>query len=598
MSFVAAIDCISFSAAVFALLILGLLGLNSFQYFSNILEWGGISQALDTFEDYVEILAPMVWFMLIYSFLKELAADELGKSKDSLKESEARFRLIFEKAAVGIVIVSTEDRKYIRVNPAFQAMSGFTAEELLSMRPEDLTHEKDWSVEKELLSDLCAGKRSQYHLEKRYKRKEGGHFWGSATVALVTAAADNPGYTMTFVQDITERKKAKKALKESEEKLARFKKMESLGLLAGGVAHDLNNVLAGVVSYPDLILTELPRDSKIRKPIEAIRKSGVRAAAIVEDLLTVARGVAITKGPLNLNHVVNDYLNSPEFELLTKHHPSVSIKTSLDAKLLNTVGSPDHIRKAVMNLVANASEAVGKSGTVVLSTVNRTLDRPLRGFSDIGPGAYVVLTVSDDGPGISSHDLSRIFEPFYTKKIMGRSGTGLGLAVVWNVVQDHSGCINVTTGGSGSTFELYFPVTTDEISDRKLSESVRDHKGNGETILVVDDVESQREISCSMLETLGYQTKSVSSGEEAIEYLADHSVDLVLLDMIMDPGINGRQTYERIAEIHPRQKAIIVSGYAETDDVRRAQSSGAGQFLGKPLTLAKLAVAVKKELAK
>jgi two-component system cell cycle sensor histidine kinase/response regulator CckA len=233
-----------------------------------------------------------------------------------------------------------------------------------------------------------------------------------------------------------------------------------------------------------------------------------------------------------------------------------------------------------------------------ISTMNSNIDRPLRGYDDVNTGEFVILSVSDEGSGISSDDLERIFEPFYTKKIMGRSGTGLGLAVVWNVAQDHKGYIDVKTGEDGTTFVLYFPVTSREISDRGSAITIDDFKGNAETILVVDDVESQREISCRMLDTLGYKTKAVSSGEGAVEYLKENSVDLLLLDMIMDPGINGRETYARVRRIHPNQKAIIISGFTETDDVKKAQKLGAGKYIKKPVTLEKLGMALKEELEK
>ncbi|GAI04458.1 unnamed protein product, partial [marine sediment metagenome] len=298
--------------------------------------------------------------------------------------------------------------------------------------------------------------------------------------------------------DITERKKIEESLRESEERLARSRKMESMGLLAGGVAHDLNNILSGIVSYPELLLLDLPEDSPFRKPIETIQESGHRAAAIVQDLLTVARGVATTKDPINLNDLVRDYLLSAEFKKLEQFHPTVTVKTSLNTDLLNISGSLVHIRKVVMNLVSNASESIEGSGNVMITTMNRYVDRPIKGYDDISIGEYVVLAVSDDGSGISSVDLERIFEPFYTKKVMGRSGTGLGLAVVWNVIQDHKGYIDVTSDENGTTFELYFPITRDEVSDKDLSIPITDYKGDGETILVVDDVESQRDISCKM----------------------------------------------------------------------------------------------------
>ena len=410
--------------------------------------------------------------------------------------------------------------------------------------------------------------------------------------ALLTEA------NLKLQQEIVSRKQAAEELRRSEEKLIRSQKMESMGLLAGGVAHDLNNVLSGIVSYPELILLDLPEDSKLRKPLEVIQKSGHRATAIVEDLLTVARGVATTKEPLNLNALVGDYLDSPEFTKLEQFHPTFTVKANLDKDTFNIIGSPVHIRKVVMNLVSNASEAIEGSGNVTISTMNRYVDRPLRGYDDINIGEYAVLTVSDDGSGISSDDLERIFEPFYTKKVMGRSGTGLGLAVVWNVIQDHKGYIDVRSDEKGTTFELYFPITRDEVSDGGLSIPIEDYKGNGETILVVDDVENQRDISCKMLETLGYNTKAVSSGEEAVEYLKENTVDLILLDMIMDPGINGRETYERVIKIHLKQKAVIVSGFSESDEVKAAQKLGAGRYIKKPFTLEKIGLAVKEELEK
>jgi len=261
-------------------------------------------------------------------------------------------------------------------------------------------------------------------------------------------------------------------------------------------------------------------------------------------------------------------------------------------------GSKVHIRKVVMNLVSNASEAIDDSGNVIISTMNRYLDRPQRGYDLVDIGEYVVLSVSDNGSGISSDDLERIFEPFYTKKVMGRSGTGLGLAVVWNTVQDHRGYIDVASDESGTTFELYFPISRAELSGNESLIPIEDYKGNGETILVVDDVKSQREISCQMLEKLGYKAKAVSSGQEAVAYLKENPLDLLLLDMIMDPGISGRETYERIIKFHPNQKAIIVSGFAETDGVRETQKLGAGKYIKKPLTLEKIGLAIKDELGK
>ena len=324
----------------------------------------------------------------------------------------------------------------------------------------------------------------------------------------------------------------------------------------------------------------------------------MRAADVVEDLLTIARGVASGKEVLNFNTLITEYLGSAEYEKLEKTHSFVSCRTEMDPDLLNMSGSPTHIKKILMNLVANASEAIEGSGTVTISTTNRYLDEPLKGYEDVNTGEYVLLTVSDDGSGISSEDLERIFVPFYTKKIMGRSGTGLGLAVVWNCMQDHDGYIDVKSSEKGTVFELYFPVTREEVTAKKEEVPLDDYLGHGEKILVVDDEERQREIASEILTKLGYNAETVSSGEDAIEYVKEHAVDLIVLDMIMPKGINGRETYEQIIKFRPGQKAIIATGYAKTKEVDKAQALGAGKYIKKPYTLEKVGIAVKEELGK
>ena len=228
--------------------------------------------------------------------------------------------------------------------------------------------------------------------------------------------------------------------------------------------------------------------------------------------------------------------------------------------------------------------------------MNQYLDEPFKGYEDVRIGEYVLLSVSDDGSGISPGDLDRIFEPFYTKKVMGRSGTGLGLAVVWNSMQDHDGYINVKSNEKGTVFELYFPTTREQVADENEQVSLETCLGNGEKILVVDDEERQRDIANGILTRLGYTVEAVSSGEEAIKYVKKRPVDLILLDMVMPKGINGRETYEEIIKIHPGQKAIIASGYAKTKEVDLAQELGAGKYIKKPYALAKVGVAVKEEL--
>ncbi len=399
-------------------------------------------------------------------------------------------------------------------------------------------------------------------------------------------------------QEINERKHAEKEKKGLEEKLVRSQKMEALGLLAGGVAHDLNNVLTGLVSYPDFLLMNLAENDPIRKPILTIRNSGQKAADIVQDLLTLARRGVVNTKVLNLNIIISNHLKSPECKELQHHFPGIHIETNLDANLLNIKGSSIHLEKTVMNLISNAAEAQSDGGKIIIITENQYVDKPIKGYDNIMAGEFVVLKVSDEGSGIAHDDLERIFEPFYTKKVMGRSGTGLGMAVVWGTMQDHYGYINIdTVEGKGTTFKLYFPATRKKAIKEKSSIPIENYMGNGESILIVDDIKQQREIASDLLKELGYSVTTVPCGEKAIEYMQNNIADILLLDMIMEPGIDGLDTYKQIIKLNPEQKAIIASGFAENDRVKEAQALGVGEYVKKPYTLEKIGMAIKVELS-
>ncbi|MBI9086886.1 MAG: response regulator [Desulfobacterales bacterium] len=402
---------------------------------------------------------------------------------------------------------------------------------------------------------------------------------------------------LAILRDMTERIREEEARRKNEKKLDRLKKMEALGLLAGGVAHDLNNVLSGIVTYPDLILSDLAPDSKFRKPIEIMQKAGQRASAIVQDLLTMARRGVETRNIVNLNDIIPDYLDSPEHEKLFLFHPKVEVQTHLSAGLLNMFGSAVHLSKTIMNLVSNAAEAMPGGGRITIQTANRYIDQPINGYDSIREGDYAVVRITDTGVGISPEERERIFEPFYTKKVMGRSGTGLGMAVVWGTVKDHKGYIDIDgSTGEGTTFTLYFPATREKVPGLQSLAPIDVYKGKGEKILAVDDVEAQREIVTAILTKLGYDASSVPSGEAAVAYLKENRVDLLILDMIMEPGMDGLDTYRQVIKTRPGQKTIIASGFSETDRVREAQKLGAGTYVKKPYTLEKIGSTVRAAL--
>jgi signal transduction histidine kinase len=402
-----------------------------------------------------------------------------------------------------------------------------------------------------------------------------------------------------LTQEIVDRKRVEKDQRQLEIQLRKSQRMEAIGTLAGGVAHDLNNILSGVVSYPELLLMDVPQESPLREPLLTIQESGLKAAAIVQDLLTLARrGVSVTE-VMNLNQLIEQYLNSPENHKILEYQPGVKVETCLQTKILNIIGSPLHLSKTIMNLVSNAAEAMPSGGVIHITTKNQYIDHPIKGYDTVEEGDYVKLKVSDNGVGISPEDIDQIFEPFYTKKTMGRSGTGLGMAVVWGTVKDLDGYIDVQSElGEGTAFTLYFPITRKKLPADNPDILADMYMGKGESILVVDDVKQQREIASKMLKKLGYNVLSVPSGEEAVLYLQENTADLLVLDMIMNPGINGLETYKKILKFHPRQKAIIASGFSESRQVKAAQKMGAGSYLKKPYSFEKIGLAVKAELTK
>ena len=519
-------------------------------------------------------------------------------AQEALRKSELWLNRIFNSLEEAVLVV-TPDRKLANINEAAKRMFGYSRAELRNLSTEVLhvDHEHYLEFERRIKKAFDKGEAANFEFEA--KRKNGEIFPTKHTDSLLKNKQGEPLGIVSVVRDITGQKREEEEKKTLEAQLQRAEKMEAIGTLAGGVAHDLNNVLSGIVSYPDLLLMDLPEDSPLRKPILTMQIAGQKAVAIVQDLLTMARRGVVIADVVNLNDIISKYLQSLEYENLISFHPGVEVKIKLEADLPNLSGSSVHLSKIVMNLVSNAAEAMPHGGKIFISTENRYVDRPLSGFDSVEEGDYVVLTVSDPGAGISAKDMKRIFEPFYTKKVMGRSGTGLGMAVVWGTVKDHNGYIDVqSTERKGTTFTLYFPATQEEIAKEKARLSIEDYMGKEESILAVDDVKEQRELALTLLTKLGYAVDTVSSGVEAVEYLKEHRVDLIVLDMIMDPGIDGLDTYKKIIEVHPRQKAIIASGFSETDRVKEAQRLGAGQYIKKPYTLEKIGLAVKEELGK
>ncbi len=515
--------------------------------------------------------------------------------QNALRASEEKHRTLVETMNEGLGIID-ENGRIAFVNEQMCRLAGYDRYEVLGRHVWEFLTEDQALILAPQLARRKQGDQERYEIA--WKHKNGAIV---PTLASPSPIVDERGRfrgSFAVFTDLSQ-------VRDLQDRVSRAEKMEMLGRLAGGVAHDLNNILSGIVGYPDLLLVDLPEASPLREPLHTIRQAGERAAGIVEDLLTLTRRGVQLNEVLSLNSVVEEYLRAPEFMQARLRHGAIQVMTQLEPDLLNLRGSALHLSKVVMNLVSNAMEAMPDGGTLTISTRNTYVDRTLVGYETVREGEYVVLEVRDTGTGMSEKDRARIFEPFYTRKVMGRSGTGLGLTVVWGSVCDHNGYIDVESAeGEGSAFTIYLPATREIIAQPSQNADITDLVGHGETILVVDDIPEQREIVSRMLDALGYTVFAAGSGKEAVEFVRlyqlkeGHGVDLIVLDMIMDPGMDGLDTYRAILAINPDQRAIISSGFSETDRVREAQRIGVGTYIKKPYGLKAIGKAIKEELAR
>jgi PAS domain S-box-containing protein len=523
----------------------------------------------------------------------EEARAGLERTVEALKRSEAYFRAITQNSS-DIIIVVDALATITYVSPSVERFVGYRPEELIGRSGFELITAEDNPRAIEDFGRALLTKEVVIPNAFNIRHKDG-------TVRILEGVGKNlldepavAGFVM-HVRDITDRRQTEEERRQLQERLNRAERMEALGTLAGGVAHDLNNALGVLIGYSELILNDIGEESPVRPYVLTVLEGGEKASAVVRDLLILARrGVQTTK-VVNLNQIIHDCLKSQAFEKLSSLNPLVRFGTELDADLNNIMAAPGHLGKVLTNLLTNAAEAMPEGGHVLIRTDNRYLDRPVGAFDHVREGDYAVLSVSDSGKGISERDRPHIFEPFYTKKVMGQGGTGLGLAVVWGAVRDYDGYIDVQSQeGKGSTFSLYFPATRDPLQDEKGPVDVSRYKGRGEVILVVDDVPEQRNLAATMLNRLNYKVVMAANGEEAVAFLRKGKADLVVLDMIMDLGMNGLETYQEILGIHPHQKAIIVSGFSEMELVAQVQALGAGEYVRKPYSLESLGMAVRR----
>lgn len=487
----------------------------------------------------------------IGSVVTFLDITERKRAEEALRRSEARVRRLVESNIIGIGI-GTLSGKLLDGNDAFLKLLGYSREEMLSgaLRWDEMTppeyNDVDQRAVEQLRNTGIAPPR-----EKEFIRKDGHRV--AVLIGVVTLATDQ-GDTeaVSFLVDISERKLLEQQLRQAQ-------KMEAIGQLAGGVAHDFNNLLSVIIGYSDILLDRAGQDAKMRSQCQEINKAGNRAASLTRQLLAFSRQQVLEPRVLNLNTVV------VEIEKMLRRliGEDIEFRTALDPTLGSAKADPGQIEQIIMNLAVNARDAMPEGGKLVIETSNAELDDTYAlQHTPLSPGRYVLLAVTDTGIGMSEETKSHIFEPFFTTKEVGK-GTGLGLSTVYGVVKQSGGYMWVCSElGHGSVFKIYLPRVDQSVQQSRPSELAPELYRGTETVLLVEDEESVRTLTRSLLEEAGYMVIEASNGAQAFEIAGRHSgpIHLLLTDVVM-PGMNGRVLAQRMIEAQPKMRVLYISGY-------------------------------------
>ena len=511
------------------------------------------------------------------------AALERAELFDKLRDSEEMYRALVQ-ASPDAIIMSDLMGKIIRANPRAGKLSKVEDEsELIGLNSFDFIAQKDQDRARENLEKTL---RDGFIRDVEYTclRADGTQFPAELSVSLIRNIKGEPVAFVGIFKDITERK-------ELEEHLLQKQRLEAVGELAGGIAHDFNNILTGITGYGSLMLAQIEESHPFYNAIKVMQDSALRAAELTQQLLGFARGGKYLVQPVNLNDSVESVLQ------LTKEtfDRAIDIETNLDENLSFVEGDPGQLEQVLLNLYLNARDSMPAGGKLTIETSNVTLDEYFaRTHPDIEVGEYVLVQVMDTGMGMSSEVKQRIFEPFFSTK---EQGTGMGLAMVYGIVKNHNGAINVYSEvGKGSIFQIYLPALEKEVTEEETEPEMELPHGS-ESILLVDDEEHVRNVGRAMLESFGYRVYFANNGIEACEIYEEKNdeIELVLLDMVM-PKMGGGETYRRLKGIDAAVKVVIVSGYSINNRIREILNEGAMDFIQKPFSVQKLSSIVRKVL--
>jgi PAS domain S-box-containing protein len=501
-----------------------------------------------------------------------------GERRRVSREGEARFRAIFEASAIGIGHF-TLDGAIVESNRALEQMLGYSHDELQHMPFTRITHPDDVAEDEHRFAEMAAGRRDRYQLEKRYLRKSGEAMWARLNVSLVRGPGGEPQFAIKMVEDITERKRAEEAVRESQ-------KLEAVGRLVAGLAHDFANLLTGIGILSDLLAAELGGQAGGQRARE-IQLASEHGCALIRKLLFVARQHVSDSKVLCLQTVVEDMR-----ELLgTLVEERIQLTISSAPGLGHVKADPAEMQQVILNLVLNARDASAREGAIRLQLKNRVLRGAQAAAAQAAPGDYVELEVADDGCGMDEITRAHLFEPFFTTKPPGQ-GTGLGLATVKAIVSRSGGTIAVESApGQGTRVRVLLPRVRGELEWRGAEELNHPSLEGKETVLLVEDDERVRASIEQALARCGYRLLVAANGEEALREARKHGgpIDLLLLDVVM-PGQDGRAVARQLAPLCPQARVLFISGYG--DQATEPNSS----IFRKPFTGGALARKVRETL--
>ncbi len=489
---------------------------------------------------------------------------ELKQAEEQLRASEERMSNAFQYASIGMAFVGTDGR-WMKVNPALVRLLGYTEEELLAKTFQDITHPDDLDTDLDYVRRILQGEITTYQMEKRYFHRNGGIVWVLLSVSLVRDSQGNPLHFISQIQDITARKQAEEARLDLERQLQRTQKAESLGRMAGAIAHHFNNQLQAVSGFLELAMDKLAPGTGLWEDITEAMNAARRAAQVSGLMLTYLGQSHGEKMPLNLSDVCRQSL--PMFESLLPKNVLLEADFPADGPRIRA--NANQMQQILTNLLTNAWEAMGKrQGAVrlVVRTVHPSgipaTRRVFPAESAFGPRPYACLEVIDSGCGMADEEIDKIFDPFYSSKFTGR---GMGLSVVLGIVREHEGVITVESQqGLGSSFHVYLPQVEDAVSrEEPVEEKIRPGKKSG-TMLLVEDEEPVRQVTTALLEHLGFMVLSAKDGMEAVQMFRQHAglIQWVLCDLSM-PRMNGWETLVAIRQLAPDIPVILASGYSE-----------------------------------